>query len=127
MDVLKTVRTSIDEPRNRSVAKPADKPKTNNCFLVKEYSIDLAANTPVQKTIVNGLDMVNINAEIKLVKMVCDWLIIVKSVLIIFAVLIAIYNPNNIRITELTSPNISLVFSFSKILPTPAIASNMYR
>lgn len=40
---------NIEIVRKNVVAKSADKPNTNNSLFVKENSIDLAANSVVQK------------------------------------------------------------------------------
>lgn len=66
IDDFSRVTKTIEILRKPGVAKPADKPNTNNSFLDKEYSIALAVNILVQKTIVSGLDIVKIKAEIKL-------------------------------------------------------------
>jgi len=68
MAALKKDSSMADEPKNKRVGSPADKPKTTSCFLEKLYSMALAANRPVQKMMVNGLDRVKISAEIKLEK-----------------------------------------------------------
>ena len=58
--------SETEDPRNTNVANPAAIPKNINCCWVYPFSIALAANKLVQKTMVRGLEIVNKNADTKL-------------------------------------------------------------
>jgi hypothetical protein len=54
IDALMMESSVTEDPRNTNVANPTAIPKNNNCFVVYPFSIAIAANKPVQKTIVRG-------------------------------------------------------------------------
>lgn len=64
--VLNSDNTNIVDIININVALPAPMPNTANCFFVNSYSMALAEKIPVQKKMVNGLDIVSRKQLMKL-------------------------------------------------------------
>ena len=121
---LKIERRTTDPHKKTGVASPAIMPKTYNSILENENSIDLAAKMPVQKTIVSGLDSVNIIAEINTIAPL-EWLGSMRLALPDPNAPHTINTPNATRTTELPAPRIFFIRSFFNNLPTPKSAKQI--
>ena len=117
MLVLKIDSINIVELINTNVAQPAPIPNNTSCFFVNLYSIAFAEKIPVQKTMVNGLDIVSKKQLMKLVTGVhCVALLSIDNEL---NTLFKIIKLKRISTNELIIPTINFILSFSIILLKP--------
>jgi len=98
--------------KKRNVDKPVPIPNITSCCFLYFFSIAFAENTLVQKTMVKGLETVNIKQLVKLLTGVQATEPACPALLINARPLYKIINPNSTSITELTIPKIFFILSF---------------